>query len=392
MHEMPKEIEFVTDKILKNKQLYDEVSKLLKSALSKIHNESLGHSSFCDALRTPNGIEKKLLTIYGINDRQMLHAFEKIGFHPDNRMYSSLYYQTLTLAYYIGSRADDDVMRIFALALMQVKIFNGRQYSIMPNGCQKEIAHYVISSKLRSTAVFKRYPSPFNAITNYYAPTMDTKYNPYIKRDPAHPTLGLVVLLMQSYGRIEQTFRTSIRKHYYDAVNSGERSIGMDVNSSGAKGVEVGAEITAITSAVDTIQQNLLMKPVKLNQIDKTYLKETYAISDKFLSDVYVFLDSDENESDIKNIYELIFTYLKITESNMCGKKVIETVNLITNTKGNDKTIEKIKKYLDSLINIMFKNVLKQASSSNRLKLRKVLLLILILRSKQSLCPNSKIN
>lgn len=385
MHKMPKEIEFVADKILANKNLYDEIKKMLIAVVSKLNNDSLGHSSFCNALRTPNGIDKKLLKIFGISDRQMISSFTEIGFHPDSRMYSSLYYQTLSLVYYIGVRAKDDVLRQFAVALIYVKVFNGRQYKYMPNGCQEEIAQYLIQSVFRNSHTFKKYPNPFNAIANYFAPTLDNKYFPYVEKDPAHPTMGLVVILMQSWGRMDQIFR-GVKDHYYEAHNNGNRSI-MSSGSEG-NGREVSEiDATKVTTLVDKLQKNLINHQLKLTDKDRKYLKaEPFAVSDKFLDGVKTFLDDYKNEDDLKNIYELLFSITKTEESKMCGLNVVQTVSKITSSKGTDTKVQNLKSYTDKMLERMYKGLMKTGSSSNKLKLRKVLLLIITLRGKGAFC------
>jgi len=385
MHKMPKEIEFVADKVLKNKALYDEIKKLLIQVVSKINNDSLSHASFCDVMRTPNGIDKKLLKIFGISDRQMIAAFSEIGFHPDSRMYSSLYYQTLSLVYYIGVRAKDDVLRQFAVALIYVKVFNGRQYKYMPNGCQHEIAEYLIQSVFRKSKIFVKYPAPFSAITNYLTPTLDTKYFPYIEKDPAHPTLGLVVILMQAWNRIDQMFM-GIQKHYYQAHKEGKRSI-ISASSDG-NGREV-SEIdgTKVVNLVDKLQKNLINKPTKLSDADKSFLKkEPYAVSDKFLVDTKKFLDDHKNEDDLKNIYELIFGISKTEESKMCGLHIVNTISKITSSKGSDTKNVNLKKYADQMLERMYKGFMKSGSNSKKLKLRKVLLLLIVHRGKSAFC------
>ena len=90
MYKMPDEIEFVVNRVLKDKKLYNEIKTRLQKHMSVLHNDSLGHSTFCDVLRTPNDVTKNLIKIFGINDRQIMKAMEAIGFHPDSRMYVKL--------------------------------------------------------------------------------------------------------------------------------------------------------------------------------------------------------------------------------------------------------------------------------------------------------------
>ena len=388
MHEMPKEIEFVSDKLLNNKPLYEEVRKMLLGAIGKLHNESLGHSTFCDALKTPNYLTKKLLTVYGINDRQCLDAFEKIGYHHSHRMYSNLYYQTLTIAYYTAIKSQDDLMRVVSLSLMYVKIFNGRLHVYMPNGCQSDIAQYLIQSIFRSTHTFKKYPAPFNAITRYYAPTMDARYNKQIEKDPGHPSKGLIILIMQGWARIDQTFYKSTQSHYYKAHADGTKIVIGSSDKPGGKEVDVPQ--SRIMSTVTTMQRNLV-NGIKLDKEDIDFLKQgPQPISNKFLDDSIKFLDDSQNEDDLKNIYELMLSISKTDESSICGLNVVGTINKMSSAKGNNKEVSKLKTYIDQILGMMYKGIMKTGSNSSRLKLRKTLMLIILLRGKKAFCPKAR--
>jgi len=384
MHEMPEVIEFVSNKIINDKSLYDEIKDILIKDIRKLNSDSIHHSSFCSALKKPSGLAKSLLKIFDISDRQSLDAFAAIGFHPSSRMYSSLYYQTLILIYYIGLKSSDDLLRIMALTLIYVKIFNGRQYRYMPNGCQEDIAQHLIQNKFRASHTFKKYPNPFVSIHQHWAPTLDEKYKDQVLKDPGHPSKGLMVIIMQAWGRMDQTFM-GIQKHYYSAHYSGEK-FGISSSSDGQGTESDGLERNKITKTVEKLQQNIINKPPRLSDKDVTYLKKNYSISDKFLNDTNTFLNDEQNDSDISNIYEIIFSVLKVDDSKICGLKIIDSVNMITSAKGNDKQIEKIKLYIDNLLNLMYKGLMKNSGASSRLKLRKVLLLIITLRGKKAFC------
>lgn len=391
MHKMPKEIEFVANKILKDKALYDEIKNILKALVTKLNNDSLSHSSFCDTLKTPgDAMVKKFLTIFGINDRQMLDAFAEIGFHPDSRMYSNLYYQTLSLIYYIGVRSNDDLLRHLSVTLIYVKLFNGRKYKWMPNGCQEEIGQYLINNVFRESHTFKKYPNPFIAITTYFVPTLDNKYFEYVQRDPAHPTEGIIAILKNGWVRMDQVFR-GVKDHYYEAYKDGNRSV-ISANMDSVGGREVDQlEMSKVEKLVNKIQKTLVTHHNSLVGADIEYLKASpYLVSNAFLTQVQAFLNDDLNESDVKNIYEMILSVIKIQdESALCNIHITNTVNQLTSAKGNNPNIVKLKQYIDNLLNLMYKGIMKSGSQSQILKLRKVLLLIILLRGKKSMCQKA---
>ena len=369
---LPKEITFVANKLIENHLLYDEVKNLLRAIITKLNNDSANGSSFCDILKTPDGLAARLLKVFGINDRQCLDAFEKIGFFKGNRMYADLYYQTLSLLYYVGVLKNDILLRQYVITLMYIKIFNGRKYKWMPNGCQEDIAQYLIANVFRNSHTFKKYPNPFMAIINYFAPTLDNTYYPYVKRDPANPNNGIVVILKQAWVRMDQVF-AGVKDHYYEAYRAGNRISVSSQAGLGNTGQEVDSiEFSKVEHLVQKIQRTLMFKPPVLAPDDLNYLKSSmYMVSDLFISKVQEYLNEEESEDDIKNILELFFSVLGIQqESSLCTLNIVQSVNGITNAKGNNVKITHLKTYIDSLLNAIFKGV-TSASSSQLLKLRK---------------------
>jgi len=386
MVKMPKTLLYIADRVLNDKTVYRDIENLLKKEMLRLQNESMSHSTFCDILKTPKDtFTKKLLMYFGVNDRQLLEAFQEIGFHPEYKMYGNLYYQTLLTLYYIGVRSDDPMLRLFSLSLIYVKLFNGRKYHYMPNGCQEEIAHYLLQNVMRSSSVVRKYPNPYKLITEYLAPTLDNTYKSYIEKDASHPSKGLIVILMQSWGRMDQIF-VRVKDHYYKAVRDGNR-LSVDTISNG-QGQEVDRLDTTKTDIlIDKIQKNIMYHPQKITDKDKEYLKQHYKLSELFLEKATNFLNDGLHDDDIRHIYELLFNIIEVSDQNkLCNLHVTKTIHNVTNKKGTDKEIVKLKKYLETLLSSIFPNITKTASTSSILKLRKALLLILMLRAKRSHC------
>jgi len=390
--DMPKALETVAIEITKDKNRYEDIVGLLKNDMLALNNDSLSHSSFCANLKTPKNLPKELLKRFGLSDRQMLAAFESIGFHPSHKMYSDLYYQTLTFVYYIGIKSDDDILRLYALSLMFVKVFNGRKYRYFPLGCQEDIAQYILS-RLREGTVFKKYPSPFIAITQYFAPTIDKTYKKQMQSDPAHPTKGLLKLLMQIWGRIDQVFLKTLQVPYYKAWNDSKKNL-INLAGSDRQGVEVDKMDTSkIEKLVEKSMMNLVHRNNKFTKKDIAFFRgPSLKLKQTFIDQVELFLNDDINEDDIKNCMELILNILKIQdENNVCSMHVIHSVGKISNTKQKNNDIEKAKKHVDELLKLMYPNMIKTVSNSTLLKLRKTMLIMLVIRFKRSVCNKAEI-
>ncbi len=390
MEKMPEAIEFIADKILEDKVLQKELTKLLQKAVQELYTSSLSHNNFCCTLKTPGHITKILLKKFGISDKQLLDAFQSIGFHPKHKMYSDLYYQTLILLYYVGIRADDDVLRMFSIVLIYVKVFNGRKYKYFPQGCIEDIATHVITTKVRSSSIFKKYPNPFVAISQYFAPTLDDKYKSYVKKDAAHPVNGLIKILSSSWNRMDQTFM-GLQGHYYKVWNDSDKKIVNLQSLEGGEEVEV-LDIPKIEKIINKSMHDLIHKHNKFSPEDIKFLKGSpYMISDMFLKKVQEFLNSGEDDDDIKNALEVILKLLKLQDNGtICNMHIVHSAGKLTGNKSKDNEIEKLKKHIDGLLDLMFPSLRTKASTSSILKLRKIMILVLLLRLKRSICNNAK--
>ena len=126
----------------------------------------------------------------------------------------------------------------------------------------------------------------------------------------------------------------------------------------------------------------------KLNATDIQYLKSApYSVSTMFLDKTHEYLTSEQHEDDLKNCIEIIYSVLDITdEHKMCNLNVVMTVDKLTGIKEKVSSKHDLKGYIDGLLKNMFGNIMVTAAPSTLLKLRKVLMLIILLRCKKSLC------
>jgi len=383
----PEVIEFVVNKFLNDQVLYNQLVSILKLLISSLYTDSLSHGSFCDSLRTPTGLPNKLIQMFGVTDRQLSADMEKIGFYRGHKMYADLYYQTLIIVYLIGLKKNDDVLRMYALVLMHVKLLNGRKYKYMPNGCQEGIAEYLVNSVLRKSHTFVKHPSPFNAISQYLAPSLDNTYKDMLKHDPYNPKRGLIIILAQGWARVDQIF-LGLAQHYYAAWNdNGQKMMPSSKDLNNGQDVENLSNGKTIAMTNKSIK-NLMNDYTKLNEDDIKYLKSPpYSVSTLFIDKVQEFLMDTRHEDDLRNIIEVLFEITNVTdEHQLCVMNVVLTADKLSGVKSKESTKHNLKEYIDILLKEMFGNVMLNAGASTQLKLRKVLLLIIILRCKKSLC------
>ena len=256
----------------------------------------------------------------------------------------------------------------------------------MPNGCQSDIADHLIANKLLKSHLFVRYQNPFNLLTQYTAPSMDAAYNQQVLKYPSDPKRGLLVMLVQSWVRLNQIFNGTAQ-HYYEAWNNKEAM--QTSNLSNAQSVE-SLSGTKINDMVSKTIKNMLNPNTDLNQNDLSYLKmPPYSVSNVFIQKVTEYLNNHDNEDDVKNIVEMYYSILNIDdEHKMHNINVVLTVDKISGIKEKVSSKHDLKGYIDSLLKNMFGNIMVTAGASTLLKLRKVLMLIMLLRCKKALTNN----
>lgn len=397
---MPEEFQYVLTRLNNNINLFNTLKALLQQDLSRMVQIGMGHQTYCNFLRVPNeqNFVTKLLKVYGLTEKQLLKAFGELGYDKNiNKMYVVEIYQVLSLTYWIGLEKDDRDLRFFAISFMAARLFNGRLkrfYPNGPNGCNEEIANYVLNNVLNNNSVFKKYRSPVMLILQYFAPTMDQKYAEEIKTDPANKTRGLKILMNQLHARIFQAFKVTSR-HYYQAYQDGNKeSLQSNIHtfSDNNKVEKYEGFDSNIGKLADTIVKGLMFKKKPLNDKNIEILKTKFGISDKVTKSIMDFIHNDEDDEIIKEYYEYLLRALKLSDvEKICSLHIMYITNEIVGAKGRDVNIVQLKDKTDILIKNIFNKIQFTSRHATQLiKLRKVLISLTILKMKEQLCTKQK--
>lgn len=408
LKKMPEEFQFVLHRLSLDgsgkdgETRYNVLKTLLQRYIGKMTQAGMGNQTFCHFLNTSQNptFLKNLLKIYGISENQLIKGFYKLGFDKKlnpNPVYTCTYYQSLILAYWLGLENGDKDLRFFAMVLIISRVFNGRLKKYFPNGpngCDEEIANYILNNKLNNNSMFKKYRSPTLLVLQYLAPQLDDKYGPEIIKDPLNEKKGLKLLITQSYNRVNQMFK-SAATHYYQAYQDGKRE---SLNSTlhtfddGNKVEKYEGFDSLVDKLSDKISKGLIFRSKELNDKNKSILKEKFSISEKVYKDIVNFLHSDDDTEIVKEYYEYLLKALKRTEiDELCNTHILYTTNELVGSKGRDKGIVNLKEKTDNLIKNIFNKIkFTQQLNTQLIKLRKIFIALSILKLKEQLCNKQK--
>ncbi len=319
-----------------------------------IHQHSMSQDTLCDKFKTPHGISKELLVMFGMNERELKQSMEKIGFVKQHRMYNNIYYQTLAVVYLIGLDKDDELIRKASILLMEIQIWNGRWIRRFPQYCDPDIMRYVINYSLKGNHTLKKSGTAYNYLANFSAPAIDLKYSKTIPSNLDSHTEGLRKLVDTAYSRIAQIF-TSVAEHYYRLYKSGTKEIisGQYQNQYGEGDMVEARESFSgnIERIIDKMQKNAMLKRNILTApASKKILKDKWNMGDAAIKKMNDWFEDDDNEEEIKYFFELVFTKLKPqNETDVCKFEVNKLSELVTGAR-KDPQLLKAKEILEHMI------------------------------------------
>lgn len=396
---MPKEFEFLFEKLHDDK-IYEDIKSTIQQKVIASIKHGTSSTTFCDFLKVSNSLPDTLLKKYGLTDRQVLRAFQEIGFKVEgntiNRTHTNLYYLTLIMLYWIGVKYEDQELRYYCVALIYMKLFNRGIKAWFPNGCQEEIANYVLNNMVNNNSKFKKYRNPVKVIIENLAPELDAKYESYIKKQPAHPTKGLMIILTASWNRSDQMFNTHAQK-YYKANKDGKREVSTSTYNTGNNTDLVETKKYSLNEihklSQDTYKAISYNKSKQLPQTDSNTIKKVTGVSNKVIDNYCKYINDSSNSDDLEETIELLFQIMHYSETDqICSMHILMNTNKITNSK--DKNNDKIQKYknnVDNIIKLLYSSVSKNINNTQTLKLRKAFTVLLLFKIKQSSCKQAKI-
>ena len=351
---LPPELRVILERFNHDPKLLMSLKNTLLMESKKIQIQSLNHETFCNQFVVPKtSIPRELLRLYGMTQRDLKQALEKIGFKL-NDMYTQVYYQVLIVAYLIGLEYDDKNIRQLSLLLLYVRIWNGRKIKFFKQYCDPDIARYVTNYILKNNSTYKKAGSAFDYIDKKSVPEIDAKYAGIIADNLGDDKAGLIRLITTGYSRFVQLFRI-VAQHYYRMHKEGRSEIisGQYKNQYGSgEMVEAKESFSGdVDRLVNKIQMNAMLKPdILMDPRSKKYFKEKWKLSESQLKLFNDWFTEEENQEELKYFYELLFNYLKPrNEGDICKYDVMTLGKTVTSAK-KDKQLLKAKEIISHLL------------------------------------------
>jgi hypothetical protein len=375
-----------------NPNEYEKIKGVLKQLISKFSQDALSHSNFCSLFATPGNLSGVILKIVGLSEKQLAEAFySSANFFKGHAMHADSYYQTLLLMYYIALKQDDQLMRLYVLTLIYVKIYNGRRITYFPNGCIPEVASYILNNEFRSSHSFRKYRTPFHLVVEYMAPSLDNTYAMRIRNEPFHDTEGLVKIMAQAWARMDQIFM-GVQKHYYAAHAAGLKDVQMTTSSDDNNMQEMAEQNSNFDKLADKINRTLLLKKYKLDSENARLIAKHIILPPQYIDEVEKFLNdfTQDDDEGLKHLYESVLTAFNIgEETGICNMHISSYATKISGNQ-TDPKIGQFKKLVDETCRAIFKDVFTTQVYNQQQKLRKLVITMVLFRMKVAVCKDTR--
>jgi hypothetical protein len=191
------------EKVKNDKSLERKILNDFTILYHDIYTHSMkSDKNYCHRFIIPTAKVLKIFQIVGFTEQDLDNAVTTEWQLPKEViMRHDPYYQILTFLIYYGIKNNNDKLVKLSYIFMLIRLWNGRLGRFLKY-CDEKIMKYVITYMGSNRHLFKKYPSPFNLINDYFIPTILSKYEPIIKNN----YLKLNTLLDQGHDRIKQIF------------------------------------------------------------------------------------------------------------------------------------------------------------------------------------------
>ncbi len=347
-----------------------------KKYIYNVHSDAVRQYSkgYCMRLMVP---ERDVLTTFNIipeaTGTRINEAFIQQWVVPRTaHMHTSLYYHILCLTYIIATKHKLDELAKNSLALLLFRIWNGRIIGVI-KFCDPDTMAYVTNVMMNLKFKAKVYPSPFEMICEYFAPTIHTSYGDTVIRDYTETKR----LFEQCYGRIKQVFRSNpitnlktgekkyasgLQPYYYKAKEQGLKISTMKSNDSSSEDYDISDNFSnsAYEEQINNVVSFIVMNHnPKYEETFLTFLGNEIRGLNKASTLKLLMCIHDLNYNDIiQELLQNIFRRMgSLSQNIICNdnfyKDVIQT--RIISSKHTQDVIN-IKELSDSLLSDIFTN------------------------------------
>lgn len=392
---IPPKIQQIINKF-KNQDKLMELRKELLEIGQKISGGSLSNPTLCTQFTLPIDTIQRMLKLFEVSEKELGEDFASIGFSKLNNMYKDPYYHVFLVAYYLGLINNNSSIKLVALTNILARLWNGRKM-IYIKFCNDDTMTYVYNHMLKNSAVTKKYFPPIKALTNYFAPTLDKKYAPFVEKDIKH----LKTLFDQCWNRINQMMK-QIAKHYYEAYSKGYKeesnslmSVSKDDNERDREMVTNYETLHAkMESVIDNLSRHMIMTHnYRLPQDVLNEIKNKSGITIPAINDILKTMVDINNKNTVQECMRFLILSMKVKDiEDICsGYPTIYTIDKLL-IKKSELNAEKFKEQLDNICKKTFGDKISNVSKTQILKLRKAAGYILLFRLQQLQCNKNSLD
>ena len=389
---LPEKLKLIIERAEHDSEYLKSIKNIIDSAALTLINHAQEHQTFCDKFRYPNNLHQKLLKIYGVSERELAAELAKIGFYSQHRTYNHPFYQALVIAYAIGLYTEDVSLRQMSLLLMLAKEWNNSISNSFPNGCDPDIARYVVNYMIKNNSKFYKYKTPYSFIVDYYVAKQDLRLPQYLRQDLANPIMGLKKILDDNYANIRQLVTQTIARKYYEAYENGWKEVSVSTHDQAyGDGEMVESRDTfrnVLDQLVDKFNKNQMMAYDVIMQNDaKQAIIRKFSIKPAAIEKLNEFFNDDENHDDLRMATELLIHALKPkNEEEFCSLNIDAILTKVGNAKKNEYMI-KFNKYRKQITETVFDKS-KVTSQSTWYRLESIVLYSLLIYIKKLTCSS----
>lgn len=289
------------------------------------------------------------------------------------RMHVDTYYNTLAFYIYHAARTNNEQLGKIALNLLLYKIWNGRLYKLI-KWCNPEIMAAGITQYLDNRSIARKFPTPLEAIQKHFAPTLFTKYKPYLVKSSKETKR----VFEQCYARVHQMFgsnakidlatgetryQTGLQPSYYKAHKTQNKIVNTSRSNSTTSELDDRFVSSEIDSNIDNVVTFIILstKPKYSDKFINFVVENIKGLKAITVPTILSKMHNTKYNDTLREIVELFFKRLRgIQSSEICSDKIYELTKLKIISSKNTQDVIYLKTLIDQLIDSIMKNDLEK--------------------------------
>lgn len=368
---MENQIDKVYNKFLSDIRANPSLERELQISLQKANHNIQMHfiqrheEGYCAKFAIPDkDLNNIFINFPSISDDELKDAFIRGWNLPRDaecRMHSNIYYHRMMLIILYGAKNNKKSLAEYATRLILFRIWNGRILRLI-HYCNPEIMAAVVSAS--SQRLIKKHHNPLDLIQNYFAPTIYSKYIPYMLRNSSetkryYEQCYLRIKQIFSQNRVvdlrsgEKKYSKGLQPEYYEAHRNRNKITRATQDDNNNKDL-----INQSATFVETV---LTFISVRQITYDPVFIRKTSTkikgLRPSSIPEILTKIHQLKYVDILREILELYFIRIRgISEKDLCTDAFFNLVEKNIISSKNTRDVEFIKILCDKLLDSIFKN------------------------------------